>query len=85
MLVGRRLVHFGERGGRRIGSGIEAHDRAGEAEDGAPDGTVRRRGDRIEGGAEPLVLRGIDRLVRLHVVVAPAIAVRIHDERGPAL
>ena len=34
---------------------------------------------------DALVFRGIHRLVRLDVRVALAVAIRVHDERGPAL
>ena len=84
-IVDRRLVHFRQRRLRRVRTRVQPDDRAGEAERRSPDRTIGRRRDGIEAAAEALVLRGIDRLIGLHVGVAPAVAVGVDDERGPSL
>src|SRR5262249_16824697 len=81
----RRLRPRGQRRLRRIGARIQSHDRARISEHASPDRSVGRRRDRVEAAAEAPVLRGIGRLVRLGVGVARAVAVRVHDQRRPAL
>src|SRR6266571_8255177 len=82
----RRLEHLGERGLRRIRSRIDADDEARIAEHRSPDRAVdRARGEPVETGHDALVLLRIDRIVRPDVVVAPAVAVGVQNERGPAL
>src|SRR5438094_686316 len=52
----------------------------------APDRAVDRVDrDRIEAGHDALVLCRIDRLVRLDIIVALAVAVGVEDQRRPAL
>ena len=82
----RRLEDLGQSSRRGIRSRVDADDVAGESEDRAPDGAVGGvHGDAVEGGHDPLVLGGIDGLVRLDVVVPLAVAVGVEDERRPAL
>ena len=81
----RRFVHFRERRLRRIGSGVQPHDGAGKSEHAAPDRSIGRGRDRIEAAAVPPVLRRIQRLIRLDVPVALAVAVGIDHERRPSL
>ena len=81
----RQLVHLGERGFRRIRSRIQADDRARKPELRAPHRSVGRRRHRIEGSAVPLVLRRIDRLRSPRRTRRASVAVRVHDERRPAL
>src|SRR5258708_3321964 len=64
---------------------IKPDDRSRIAEHGSPDGPVRRWSDGVKGGIDPLVLRGIDRVVRLDVRVALAVAIGIENERRPTL
>ena len=57
-----------------------------ECRDGAPDRAVdRARHHGVEARVDALVLGRIDRLVRLDVGVALAVAVGVEDERRPAL
>src|SRR6266513_1546059 len=82
----RRLEHFRERRLRRIRSRIHANDETGVTEHRSPDGAVNRaRGESVETGHDALVLLRIYRIVRPHVIVAPAVAVGVQNERGPAL
>ena len=82
----RRLEHFGEGGLRRIRSQIQADDVARVSQHRAPDRAVdRARGEPVEAGHDALVLLRVDRIVRPHVIVAPAVAVGVQNERGPAL
>ena len=81
-----RLIDFGERGCGRVLPRVEPDDPAGEAERGAPDGAIHGIDrDAVERRDDARVLRRIDRLVRLDIAVALAVAVRVEDERGPAL
>ena len=57
----------------------------GIAERRTPDRAVGRRRYGVEPGVDAMILRRIDRLVRLRVFVALAVAVRVEDERRPAL
>src|SRR5262252_7759014 len=51
-----------------------------------PDRVVHgARHDAVEGGEDALVLRRIERLVRLDIGVALAVAVPVHHDRRPAL
>ena len=84
----RRLVHFGERGLRRVRARIDPHDVAGhrESHHRSPDRAVHRiHGDCVKVDREPPVLRGIVRLAGLDVRVALAVAVGVENERRPAL
>src|SRR5215470_9896781 len=87
-MAGRgNVVDFRKRGGWRVGAGTHADDRAREGEHRAPDRAVHRiDADAVERSDDALVLRRIDRLVRLDIAfVALAVAVGVEDERRPAL
>src|SRR5262249_36545142 len=81
------VVDFRKRGGWRVGAGAHADDRAREGEQRAPDRAVRGiDADAVERSDDALVLRRIDRLVRLDIAfVALAVAVGVEDERRPSL
>ena len=64
---------------------IQPDHGAREAERRSPDRPIRGRRDGVETVGDPLVLRGVERLVRLDVRVAFAVAVGVEHERGPAL
>jgi hypothetical protein len=85
ILVQRKLVHLDERGLLRTLARNEPQNGPRIAEGGAPDRPVRRRRNGVEPGGDPLVPARVDRLVRLDVRVADPVAVRIEDERRPAL
>src|SRR3984893_967163 len=81
------LVDLRKRRGRGVGAGAHADDRAREGEHRAPDRAVHRiDADAVERSNDALILRRIDRLVRLGIAfVALAVAVGVEDERRPAL
>src|SRR5262249_43616480 len=80
------VVDFRKRGLRRVGAGIEPHDRTRARAQRAPDRAVDRvRHHRVEHLRDALVLGRIDWLVRLDIVVALAVAVGVEDERRPSL
>ena len=82
----RHVVDLRERRLRRIRSRNEPHDSARIGPERAPDRAVHRtRHHGVEARDDPLVLGGIDRLIRLDVLVALAVAVGVEDERRPAL
>src|SRR5688572_7962361 len=82
----RQLVVLRQRRLRWIRARNEARDGAREARHRAPDRTVNRTWSHaVVWRADPFVLGGIDRLIRLHVRVALAVAVRVEDERRPSL
>src|SRR5262249_22235705 len=79
------LVDFRKRRGWGVGAGAHADDRAREGEHRAPDRAVHRiYADAIERSDDALVLRRIDRLVRLDIAFV-ALAVAVGVERRPAL
>ena len=84
-IVERRLVDFGQRGVGRIRSRVQPNHGARESELRAPHRSVGRGRHRVERAAEALVLRRIERLIGLDVLVTPAVAVGVEDERRPAL
>src|SRR5215470_3316846 len=85
-IVPRQLVHFSERGLGGIRSGSDSDDRTGETEDRSPNGAIgRTHSHAIERTRDPLVLRRIDRLIRLDVCVAFTVAVGIQNESRPSL
>ena len=62
----RDVVDFGERRLGRVRARIESDDRARIADGRSPDGAVRRaRHDGVKAGADALVARRVERLVRL--------------------
>src|SRR5262245_49118688 len=80
------VVDFRQRSLCRIRTWNDPCYRARESSDRAPDGTIGwTRHDGVEAGHDPLVLGRVDRLVRLDVGVALTIAIRIEDQRRPAL
>ena len=81
----RRLVDFGERRLGRIRSGVQPDDCAGKSEHAPPDRSVGRGRNGVERVAVSFVLRWIERLIRFDIRVAFAVAVRVHDQRRPAL
>jgi hypothetical protein len=81
----RRLVDLGEARVRRIGPRRKPDDGAGIAEHRAPDRAVGRADrDGVVVDLDPLVLGRIDRLGRLDIIVALAVAVGVEDERRGA-
>src|SRR5258705_7708023 len=77
----RRLVDF-----RQPGLGIKTENVARIAKHRAPYRAVGRvHTDPVKGGSEPLILGGIDGLIRLHVFIDLAVAVGVDDDREPAL
>src|SRR5207253_4707762 len=64
---------------------IKPYGIAREAERGAPHRAVAARRDAVERHVDAAVLVGIERLIRLGVFVALAVAVGVEDERGPTL
>ena len=82
----RNVVDFRQCGFRRVGAGIEPHDRARAGAQRPPDRAVDRvRHHRVEHLGDALVLGRIQRLVGLDIFVALAVAVGVEDERRPAL
>ena len=82
----RDVVLFRQCRLRRVGAGVEPHDRAGAGAQRAPDRAVGRAHHHgIKHLADALVLGRVHRLVGLDIVVALAVAVGVEDQRGPAL
>src|ERR1051326_2393509 len=82
----RDVVNLGQRRFGRIRSRRDAHDGAGKGSHGTPDRAVRgARHDGIKTRDDALVLGRIDRLVRLDIGVALAVAVGVENHRRPAL
>src|SRR5262245_43466893 len=81
-----RLIDFGERGVGRIGPGGHSNHVSRVTQRCAPYSPVDRvHRDGIEARDDALVLRRVDRLARLDIIVAFAIAVGVDNERRPAL
>ena len=84
--VPRHFVDLGQRRRRRVRAGNQADKRSRHTEDRSPNRAIdRTRRHPIERRIDPLVLRGIDRLVWLYVRVSLAVAVRVENEGRPAL
>ncbi len=85
-IVPWHFVYFRERGFCRIRSRIQPHDSARETESRAPDGAVGGAWSHcIETNLDAFIFRRIDGLIRLHVIIALAVAVGVQDEWSPAL
>src|SRR5207245_2884457 len=79
-------VDFRQRRRRRVGARLKPQDVARVPDVRSPDRAVDRVvGDAVEAEPDTLVLVWIVRLIRLDPGVALAVAVRVDDERRPAL
>src|SRR5512132_105545 len=66
-------------------AGYETQNAAWVAERRSPDRSVGSRSDRIEAGVDAVILSRIDRLIRLRILAARAVSVRVEDQRRPPL
>ena len=70
---------------RRVGTKGEPYEHPRHSKHRSPHRPVWSRLDAVERRVDALVLLWIERLIRLDVFIAPAIAIGIEDERRPAL
>src|ERR1700733_13656605 len=84
--VPRNFVVFGQSRMRGVGAGNQMNNPTGKAQNRSPDGPVLGAdGHAVKPDIEALVLGGIDRLVRLDIRIALAVAIGVENDRRPSL
>src|SRR5262249_50893051 len=85
--IPRHFIYFGERSVHGIGTRGETHDRPWETarRTREPNRSVAGRHDHIGVGIYAPVLGRIERLTARCICATLAVAIRVDDERGPAL
>src|SRR5437879_13787464 len=82
----RHFIDFTDRRFCRIGSWLDPNDLTGISHHGSPYRTIGRAyADGISGHEDTFVFVGIHRLIRSHISITLAVAVRVEDERCPTL
>src|SRR5271156_1065806 len=85
-IVPWQFVDFCKGGCRGIWPGVQPNDCARESQDRSPDRPIRwTHSDTVESGVDPLVLGGIDGLIRLDILIAFSVCIGVEDKCRPAL